>query len=73
MPTISLYVVDDHTLFRRGLIALLSQDERLQVIGQALAQLQVPRPAVPADPADLALVKQDRAAQADAAADRTDG
>jgi two-component system, NarL family, nitrate/nitrite response regulator NarL len=35
MPTISLYVVDDHTLFRRGLIALLSQDERLQVIGEA--------------------------------------
>lgn len=35
MPTISLYVVDDHTLFRRGLIALLSQDERLHVIGQA--------------------------------------
>lgn len=35
MPTISLYVVDDHNLFRRGLIALLSQDERLHVIGEA--------------------------------------
>jgi len=35
MPPISLYVVDDHTLFRRGLIALLSQDERLHVIGEA--------------------------------------
>lgn len=35
MKTVSLYVVDDHTLFRRGLIALLSQDERLRVMGEA--------------------------------------
>lgn len=32
---IALLVVDDHTLFRRGLIALLSQDERFRVVGEA--------------------------------------
>lgn len=32
---ISLLVVDDHTLFRRGLIALLALDEGLQVVGEA--------------------------------------
>ncbi|MGP1630734.1 MAG: DNA-binding response regulator, partial [Giesbergeria sp.] len=30
---ISIFVVDDHTLFRRGLIALLSQDDGLRVVG----------------------------------------
>ncbi|MEO8014336.1 response regulator [Polaromonas sp.] len=35
MELIRLLVVDDHTLFRRGLMALLSQDERFQVTGQA--------------------------------------
>jgi two-component system nitrate/nitrite response regulator NarL len=33
--TISLLVVDDHTLFRRGLVALLSQDERFRVVAEA--------------------------------------
>ncbi len=32
---ILLVVVDDHTLFRRGLVALLSQDGRFEVVGQA--------------------------------------
>ena len=32
---IRLLVVDDHNLFRRGLIALLGQDARLQVVGEA--------------------------------------
>lgn len=32
---IRLLVVDDHSLFRRGLIALLSQDERFEVVGEA--------------------------------------
>ncbi len=32
---IKLFVVDDHTLFRRGLVALLGQDEDLQVVGEA--------------------------------------
>ena len=34
-PPTQLLVVDDHSLFRRGLTALLSQDERLQVSGEA--------------------------------------
>ena len=32
---IALLVVDDHTRFRRGLVALLSQDERFRVAGEA--------------------------------------
>ena len=32
---IALLVVDDHTLFRRGLVALLSQDGRFHVAGEA--------------------------------------
>lgn len=32
---IHVLVVDDHTLFRRGLIALLAQDPRLRVSGEA--------------------------------------
>ena len=32
---LTLLVVDDHTLFRRGLIALLGQDAGLQVVGEA--------------------------------------
>lgn len=32
---IRLLVVDDHNLFRRGLVALLSQDERFTVVGEA--------------------------------------
>lgn len=35
MKPIRLLVVDDHSLFRRGLIALLSQDERFAVTGEA--------------------------------------
>jgi two-component system nitrate/nitrite response regulator NarL len=35
MKPIQLLVVDDHTLFRRGLIALLSQDGRFEVVAQA--------------------------------------
>ncbi len=36
MPsTIRVLVVDDHNLFRRGLIALLSQNAELQVVGEA--------------------------------------
>jgi two-component system nitrate/nitrite response regulator NarL len=32
---IRLMVVDDHTLFRRGLVALLASDERFVVVGEA--------------------------------------
>ncbi|RKF38872.1 response regulator [Paraburkholderia fungorum] len=35
MIPIRLLVVDDHTLFRRGLIALLREDARFQVAGEA--------------------------------------
>ena len=52
-PRIQLLLVDDHNLFRRGLRALLSQDERFEVvceagdIGEALRCLaQTPRPDV---------------------------
>ncbi len=34
-PPVTLLVVDDHTLFRRGLIALLGQDEGVRVVGEA--------------------------------------
>ncbi|MBV2164414.1 LuxR C-terminal-related transcriptional regulator [Comamonas nitrativorans] len=49
---ITVFVVDDHTLFRRGLIALIGQDAGLQVIGdasdagQALRQVPVLQPQV---------------------------
>ena len=32
---IRILLVDDHTLFRRGLTALLARDARLQVVGDA--------------------------------------
>jgi two-component system nitrate/nitrite response regulator NarL len=35
MNPIKLLVIDDHTLFRRGLVALLSQDGRFDLAGQA--------------------------------------
>ncbi len=35
MKAVELLVVDDHTLFRRGLVALLSQDGRFEVAGEA--------------------------------------
>ncbi|MDE2358292.1 MAG: response regulator transcription factor [Betaproteobacteria bacterium] len=35
MSAIRILVVDDHTLFRRGLIALLRQDGRFAVVGEA--------------------------------------
>lgn len=33
--TVSILLVDDHTLFRRGLTALLSRDPQLKVVGDA--------------------------------------
>ena len=35
MQPIKLMVVDDHSLFRRGLLSLLSQDGRFEVVGEA--------------------------------------
>ena len=34
-PSIRILVVDDHTLFRRGLTALLSRDPQFEVVGDA--------------------------------------
>ena len=34
-PPVRLMVVDDHTLFRRGLVALLASDSSLNVVGEA--------------------------------------
>jgi two-component system nitrate/nitrite response regulator NarL len=34
-PRLRVMVVDDHTLFRRGLIALLNADGRFEVVGEA--------------------------------------
>ena len=34
-PPVRLMVVDDHTLFRRGLVALLASDSSLDVVGEA--------------------------------------
>jgi two-component system, NarL family, nitrate/nitrite response regulator NarL len=34
-PAVRLMVVDDHTLFRRGLVALLASDSSLAVVGEA--------------------------------------
>jgi two-component system nitrate/nitrite response regulator NarL len=52
---IRLLVVDDHTLFRRGLIALLSQHDRLAVVGEAADAGQAQRLAGERDP-DLVLL-----------------
>jgi len=35
MSTVRIFVVDDHTLFRRGLTALLARDPRIEVVGDA--------------------------------------
>jgi two-component system nitrate/nitrite response regulator NarL len=49
---ISVFLIDDHTLLRRGLVALLSQQPDLRVVGEAgdageaLRQLPVLRPDV---------------------------
>ncbi len=52
---IRILVVDDHTLFRRGLTALLSRDARLSVIGDAADAGQAQRKAAELQP-DLILL-----------------
>lgn len=52
---IRVLVVDDHTLFRRGLSALLSRDDRIQVVGDAADAGQAQRRALELQP-DLILL-----------------
>lgn len=40
MDTIRILVVDDHTLFRRGIIDVLSEHENLEVVGEAIDGLE---------------------------------
>ena len=54
-PVIRILVVDDHTLFRRGLIALLARDSRLSVVGDAADAGQAQRKAQELQP-DLILL-----------------
>lgn len=52
---IRILVVDDHTLFRRGLTALLSRDARVQVVGDAADAGEAQRRALELQP-DLILM-----------------
>ncbi len=54
-PLIRILVVDDHTLFRRGLTALLSRDAHLSVVGDAADAGQAQRKAAELQP-DLILL-----------------
>lgn len=55
MRLIQLLVIDDHNLFRRGLIALLKQDGRFDVVGEAADLGQALRAAGQVEP-DLVLL-----------------
>ena len=55
MTTTRLLVVDDHKLFRRGLIALLGQDGRFSVVGEAGDACEAQRAAARLQP-DLILL-----------------
>ena len=50
LPPIRILVVDDHTLFRRGLTALLSREPQFQVIGDAADAGQAQRRALELQP-----------------------
>lgn len=52
---VRLMVVDDHTLFRRGLVALLASDTSLQVVGEAGDAAEAVRKAAQLQP-DLILL-----------------
>ncbi len=54
-PPVRILVVDDHTLFRRGLTALLARDPRLCVVGDAADAGQAQRKAQELQP-DLILL-----------------
>jgi len=40
MDAVRVLVVDDHTLFRRGIAAVLANQENLEVVGEALDGLE---------------------------------
>ncbi|MFC1897221.1 response regulator [Chloroflexota bacterium] len=40
MDTVKVLIVDDHTLFRRGIAAVLATQENLEVVGEALDGLE---------------------------------
>ena len=76
MHTIKLLVVDDHSLFRRGLIALLTQDGRYRVAGQAGDMCEALRCCageVPDDPLPRHFLKRLDAAGVERAAEGWDG
>lgn len=54
-PKIRILVVDDHTLFRRGLTALLQRDQQFEVVGDAADASQAQRRATELKP-DLILL-----------------
>jgi two-component system nitrate/nitrite response regulator NarL len=54
-PVVRIMVVDDHTLFRRGLIALLSRDAQFQVVADAADAGEAQRRAAELQP-DLILL-----------------
>ena len=53
--TLRLLVVDDHTLFRRGLVALLASEPSLQVVGEAADAAEAVRRAAVLQP-DIVLL-----------------
>ena len=56
--TIRVFLVDDHTLFREGLLRLLASDERIEVVGSAAtASEAVAR--LPADGVDVLILDYD--------------
>jgi len=55
MTPVRLMVVDDHTLFRRGLVALLTQDDRFAVLHEAAEAVEALR-CVQRDRPDLILL-----------------